>query len=169
MRAHRVKGALQTIPETNPLFYDAQRMRFELLRALYLHAREHPGEVFSESDLEQEFAVSPLQFDLVIEWLVRSGYVVCDGPEGNPSITEKGNGEMEARGLFWRLEVDAIVSWLDEEKARITRDCATLGLPKPEASRLEIAQKKDAVTEARRRRIAVQARLRDLNEPFVPN
>ena len=140
------------------MFYTKDRMCFELLRALYHHANQYPEQPFSEAELEGEFAVSPVQFDLVVDWLVEAGLARIAGPDGTLAITDRGREEMEARGMRWRLEADAITDWLAEEKQRIVAE----RLPPSQ----EIARKKGAVMEARERRLGLEARLRDLRVPM---
>jgi hypothetical protein len=141
------------------MHYAPPRMRFELLRALYMHADQHPGQAFSESAIADEFAVSPLQFDMVVDWLEVHGFVgVAEG--GALAITPAGVAEIEARGSRWRAEVEAIAAWLELEKARIAE--ASVG-----AVSREIALRKGAVVEARRRRQAVETRMRDMSGPWT--
>jgi hypothetical protein len=149
------------------MHYDANRMRFELLRALYQHAQKHPEEVFSEAELIHEFDVSPIQFDLVVEWLRQNGYARVTGAESDLSITEKGLNEMDERTTHWRREIEAILLWLTQEKERIGRDCASRGMSEQGMSRTEIEMKKTAIYEARQRRKALEARMRDLREPIA--
>lgn len=145
------------------MFYTPHTMRYELLKALYLHAQARPEEVFSESELEHEFSVSPIQFDLVVDWLVQRGYATCAQPAGHLAITERGVAEMEARGEYWQRERDAILDWLESEKARIASECAADPACSPTTeSRLKMA----AVEEARERRKALEARMRNLSEPL---
>lgn len=148
------------------MIYNQSRMRFELLRALYIHDKKHPTEIFSEHEIEAEFEVSPIQLDLVVDWLESNGYIRTSGDEGHLAITAKGIDEIDARTAIWRREIDAIVQWLTHEKDRIARDCETQGLSGQGISRVEINRKKEAVVEARRRRQALEARMRDLKEPM---
>lgn len=140
------------------MIYSKDQMCFELLRALYVHAREHPGEPFSEAALEDEFNVSPVQFDLVVDWLVEAGYARVSPPNGQLALTDHGQAEMDHRTTGWREGVERLTGWLDEEKARI----ADRKLPQSQ----EITLKKAAVFELRRRRQDLETRLRDLHTPF---
>lgn len=149
-----------------PLFYDTNRMRFELLRALYAHARRHPNQAFSEAELEEEFGVSPIQFDWVVQWLVANGYVEVAPQTGVLTITERGSAEMMARGLHWRQSMDEILDWLDAEKARIA---TTHGPIQASAHRSPetVRRTREAIREARRRRIALLGDIRDMSRTFA--
>lgn len=147
--------------------YDANRMRFELLRALYQHAQKNPDAIFSETELLEEFQVSPIQFDLVVEWLHQNGYARMTGAESDLSITEKGILEMDERTAHWRREIESILQWLTQEKEHIAQECAKRGMSEHGMSRIEIEMKKTAVFEARQRRKALEARMRDLREPIA--
>lgn len=148
------------------MYYDQSRMRFELLRALYIHDKKHPEAVFSEADIESEFDVSPIQLDLVVDWLQSNGYIQTTAPDSHLAITAKGVDEIDARTAYWRREIDEIVQWLAHEKERIATECEAQGLSAQGISRVEISRKKEAIVEARRRRQALEARMRDLKEPM---
>lgn len=142
-----------------PMYYNTNRMRFELLRALYTHWRSGAEQPFSERELEEEFMVSPMQFDRVVDWVVERGYATDTAAGRSLALTQRGVAEMEARAEHWRTSVDGILDWLAGEKARIAGAAAS--------KREEIRLKMEAVKEARQRRLAVLAEVRDMDRTFA--
>jgi hypothetical protein len=151
------------VRETAAMFFTPEAMRFELLHALHAHARQASGAPFAEAALEERFGVSPVQFDLVVDWLVEAGYARVSAPAGHLAITEAGEAEMLAREAARDRETEAILAWLDAEKARIAEACRAEGLPVSEAYR----RQKTAIEAVRARRQALEAAFRDLSAPIA--
>lgn len=145
------------------MFFTPESMRFELLHALHAHARQAPGAPFAEAAIEERFGVSPVQFDLIVDWLVEAGFVRVSAREGHIAITEAGEAEMKAREATRDRETEAILAWLDAEKARIAEVCRTAGLPNSEIYR----RQKAALEEVRARRQALESACRDLSAPIA--